>query len=163
MSKRKPFKVKPVKIIGVTITRPGIYTLDELRQTQTDIAKQLWPTIRTDEEAELRIKEWLIRTKHLDDYSIRRLPLFTVLRWLEEELVKASGTLPPGQAPHPYKLYFAKWAASNPTVRYKEAEAAKAYWNIAIDKAEKSKLSLGKTKEEALRSFIRRFKHILKK
>ena len=89
MSKRKkPFVVKPVKIVGVTIQGPGLYTLDELREMQTRLAKQLWPTIRTDEEAELRIHEWLVRTKYLDGYSIGKLPPFAVMRYLEDEVSK---------------------------------------------------------------------------
>lgn len=76
-------KATNIQVVGVACTGPGVYTMDELRLTITRLAKQLWPTIRTDEEAQYRIDEWLRRDKGLDSDSIRRLPAFTVMRWLE--------------------------------------------------------------------------------
>lgn len=78
--KKKP---KAIAIEGVSATGPGIYTADELQASFIMLAKKRWPTIRTDEEAAIRIDEWLRREKGLDSYSIRKLPAFTVLRWLE--------------------------------------------------------------------------------
>lgn len=67
------------------------------------------------------------------------------------------------ETPHPYKVYYARYCQENPRVQNAEAAAAKAYWNSVIDKAEKRKLSEGKTKEEAEVSFRRRFKYYLDK
>lgn len=91
-AKRKPKQI--INIVGVALSGPGYYTFDELRAAYYRLARQRWPTIRTDEEAEQRIKEWLRTDKGLDTRSINNLPAFTLLRWLEDEV---SGTIPSKQ------------------------------------------------------------------
>lgn len=90
----KELQLQPVEINGVSVNCPGWYTIDgdrnELRDAFCDLAKRRWSTIRNAEEARLRIDEWLRREKYLDGEAIRKLPAFTVLRWLEDEVGKPS-------------------------------------------------------------------------
>lgn len=59
----------------------------------------------------------------------------------------------PATSPHPYKLYFDQYCRDNPKVRWKEAEAAKAFYRTKATKDQK--------KDFTEKSFVRHFKYYL--
>lgn len=64
---------------------------------------------------------------------------------------------------HPYKAFFAEFVAQHPDYLYPEAEAAKEFWNTRLSKSEIKERCEGRTREEAMNSFVRSFKYVLKK
>ena len=69
----------------------------------------------------------------------------------------------PSQSAHPYKLFYVEYVRTNNKLRYPEAEAAKAYFNLRLDKNERSeRIAKAGGKEKAIASFVRSFKYKLK-
>lgn len=65
--------------------------------------------------------------------------------------------------PHPYKLFYLEYIEQNKELRYPEADAAKAYFTLKMDKRERSQLvSDAGSKDKAIDKFIRSFKYRLK-
>lgn len=64
---------------------------------------------------------------------------------------------------HPYKAFFVEFKAKHPKCRYPEAAAAKEYWNTRLSKAEIQTRCEGRSRKEAMESFVRSFKYVLAK
>lgn len=70
----------------------------------------------------------------------------------------------PSKTDHPYKVYYLQYISDNPGLRYPEAEAAKAYWQLELCKNERSDLIANESgdRDAAIKAFIKRFKYRLK-
>lgn len=71
--------------------------------------------------------------------------------------------LNPSQSAHPYKLFYVEYVRTNNKLRYPEAEAAKAYFALKMDKNERNeRIANAGSKDQAIASFVRSFKNKLK-